>query len=138
MAEDYEVGYRKPPKHSRFKPGVSPNPSGRPKRSPTFLEEFQAELNTRVEVQENGRRRRLTKRRLITKQVVNGAVKGDRACLRMAQTVMAILDERAVSAVDKMTSKERAAVDKAIMQSLAATFAAGQSEGGDGGGENAE
>lgn len=134
MTKDYEVGYRKPPKHSRFKPGVSPNPSGRPKRQPTSLEEFEAELNTRIEVQENGRKRRLTKRRLITKQVVNGAVKGDRACLRMVQTVMAILDERAVSAVDKMTPKERAAVDKAIMQSLAAMFAAGQSEGCDGAG----
>ncbi len=28
--DDYEVGYRKPPKHSRFKPGQSGNPRGRP------------------------------------------------------------------------------------------------------------
>ena len=26
---DYDVGYRKPPKHSRFKKGVSANPAGR-------------------------------------------------------------------------------------------------------------
>jgi len=31
MPGDYEVGYRKPPKNSRFKPGQSGNPKGRPK-----------------------------------------------------------------------------------------------------------
>lgn len=33
MRSDYEVGYRKPPKNSRFKKGKSGNPSGRPRRS---------------------------------------------------------------------------------------------------------
>jgi hypothetical protein len=28
---DYAVGYRRPPLHSRFQPGVSGNPPGRPK-----------------------------------------------------------------------------------------------------------
>jgi len=28
----YKVGYKKPPKHTQFKPGVSGNPSGRPPR----------------------------------------------------------------------------------------------------------
>jgi hypothetical protein len=32
----YEVGYRKPPKHSRFSKGVSGNPGGRPKGSRSF------------------------------------------------------------------------------------------------------
>jgi hypothetical protein len=33
---DYEVGYGKPPKHTRFKPGQSGNPKGRPKASKDF------------------------------------------------------------------------------------------------------
>ncbi len=33
MAE-YKVGYRKPPIHSRFKPGNCANPRGRPKKAP--------------------------------------------------------------------------------------------------------
>ncbi len=32
MSSEYEVGYGKPPKHSRFKPGQSGNPNGRPKK----------------------------------------------------------------------------------------------------------
>lgn len=28
----YDVGYKKPPKHTRFKKGVCPNPKGRPRK----------------------------------------------------------------------------------------------------------
>ncbi len=31
MSEKYDVGYGKPPRHSRFKKGRSGNPAGRPK-----------------------------------------------------------------------------------------------------------
>jgi hypothetical protein len=31
VSANYEIGYRKPPAHTRFKPGQSGNPSGRPK-----------------------------------------------------------------------------------------------------------
>jgi hypothetical protein len=34
---DYEIGYGKPPKASQFKPGVSGNRKGRPKRTPSDL-----------------------------------------------------------------------------------------------------
>lgn len=30
---DYEVGYRKPPRHTQFKPGQSGNPKGRPRKA---------------------------------------------------------------------------------------------------------
>ncbi|MEP2987908.1 MAG: DUF5681 domain-containing protein [Parasphingorhabdus sp.] len=32
MSDDYDVGKNKPPKHTRFKPGKSGNPKGRPKK----------------------------------------------------------------------------------------------------------
>ena len=35
-AAEYEIGYRKPPKHTQFKKGQSGNPKGRPKRSESF------------------------------------------------------------------------------------------------------
>lgn len=120
----YEVGYGKPPRHTRFKlGGPSPNPSGRPRRPPTFLEEFARELDVKVQVQDGGRRRRYTKRQLITKQVVNGAVKGDRTSLRFVQALQAVLDSRITESVETMSPKERAAVDRAIFDALAATLA---------------
>jgi hypothetical protein len=35
MIDDYEVGYRKPPKKHRFRKGQSGNPKGRPKKQKT-------------------------------------------------------------------------------------------------------
>jgi hypothetical protein len=41
---DYEVGYRRPPKHTRFKPGQSGNPLGRPKIGPSLKADLDLEL----------------------------------------------------------------------------------------------
>lgn len=127
---DYEVGYGKPPRHTRFKKGQpSPNPSGRPKREPTFVEEFEKELNTIVVIQEGGRTRRHTKRRLIAKQLVNLAVKGDRASLRLTQAIMAAIDAKAIEATEPMSDQERAAVDRAIFDTFSAMLEAERVEG---------
>ena len=37
---DYDVGYGKPPKRTRFKAGISGNLKGRPKRKPMALAEI--------------------------------------------------------------------------------------------------
>ena len=74
---DYEVGYKKPPKHAQFPKGHSPNPKGRPKGAKTVGTMLRGELNEMVTITENGRRRKITKMQTIMKQVVNDAVKGD-------------------------------------------------------------
>ena len=38
------VGYKRPPSHTRFRPGRSGNPGGRPKRRPSFRAALLAEL----------------------------------------------------------------------------------------------
>jgi hypothetical protein len=74
---DYEVGYGKPPRHTRFTRGQSGNPRGRApgaKNMKTLLSEA---LNELVIVAENGGRRKISKRLAIIKQLVNQAAKGD-------------------------------------------------------------
>lgn len=39
MSDDYEVGYKKPPKNTRFRKGHSGNPAGRPKKQPAHPDE---------------------------------------------------------------------------------------------------
>lgn len=82
--ESNDVGYRKPPRSTRFKPGESGNPKGRPKGAKNFATVIAQELDGRVPVTENGRRKKISKREAIAKQVINRAAGGD---LKAAQTV---------------------------------------------------
>jgi len=81
--DDEGVGYGKPPKHARFRPGESGNPKGRPKtKSKSFASGILAELEQSVIVRENGRELKLTKRAVIVKRLVANAMKGDVRALK--------------------------------------------------------
>ena len=45
--DDDKVGYCKPPKHSRFKPGQSGNPLGRPRKNRSIETMIKRELDQR-------------------------------------------------------------------------------------------
>ena len=75
----HEVGYKKPPVHSRFKKGQSGNPRGRPRPRvrrtvPTMLAEA---LQQTIYITENGKRIKVTKLEVFLKQAVNRAISGD-------------------------------------------------------------
>ena len=75
---DYEIGYRKPPRHTRFKKGVCPNPAGRGKRrTPPIGAVAREILDEHASVAMRGRRRRLTRREIWIRQCVALAVKGN-------------------------------------------------------------
>jgi hypothetical protein len=74
---DYEVGYGKPPRHTRFRTGRSGNPRGRPSGSKNLSTLLSEELNEPVVVAENGGRRKISKLRAIIKQLVNRSAKAD-------------------------------------------------------------
>jgi hypothetical protein len=74
---EYSVGFMKPPQHTQFKPGQSGNPHGRPKKTDTVADVLRKELNTRVTVVKDGKRKRLPMLRAIIKQNLNLAAKGD-------------------------------------------------------------
>jgi hypothetical protein len=73
----YEVGYKRPPSANQFKPGQSGNRKGRPKGSLNFMTVIDQELNTVVPVRENGKSTKVSKKRIIAKQIVNKAAAGD-------------------------------------------------------------
>ena len=87
---DYEVGYRKPPRHTRFKPGVSGNPRGRPKDAKNLSTLVHEALNEQVVVAENGRRRKVSKRRAIITQLVNRSAQAD---LKATQILLGIMQD---------------------------------------------
>ena len=74
---DYEVGYGKPPRHSRFVKGQSGNPRGRPPGAKNMKTLLTKALNELVVVTDNGGRRLVTKREAIVTQLVNRSAKPD-------------------------------------------------------------
>ena len=76
-ANDDAIGYGRPPKHSRFKPGRSGNPRGRPRKTRSIESMIKRELDQTVKITEGGRELRISKREAIIKQFVNRAIKGD-------------------------------------------------------------
>jgi len=81
--DDDAIGYGKPPKHSRFKPGQSGNPRGRPRKNRSIEAMIKRELDLTIPITEGGRELRISKREAIVKQFVNRAIKGDAKPLQM-------------------------------------------------------
>jgi hypothetical protein len=73
----YAVGYKRPPEHSRFQPGRSGNPSGRPKDSKNFKTLLRQILNEQISLQDGVNSRKVSKREAITRRLIIGAMKGD-------------------------------------------------------------
>jgi hypothetical protein len=78
MAND-EVGYRKPPKHSRFKPGNRANPYGRrgKPRPQTEAQIFNDVMNGLATYREGDKLKRAPRRELLIKAYGAAALKGD-------------------------------------------------------------
>ncbi len=73
----YEIGYRRPPKATRFKKGQSGNPKGRPKGSANFIKLLDQELDQKILVNENGKKKTITKMQAMVKRIVAGALQGE-------------------------------------------------------------
>lgn len=83
-AADYEVGYGKPPKASRFKKGQSGNPKGRVKKS--TVEDLRLVLNgilaEEVAVREGGRVRNMTNLESMLHIQMANALNGSKSAIR--------------------------------------------------------
>jgi hypothetical protein len=74
---DYEVGYKKPPRHTRFRQGRSGNPNGRPKQARNLLTDLHEELQQRITVREGGTERRISRQRAVVMRLLDKALKGE-------------------------------------------------------------
>jgi uncharacterized protein DUF5681 len=76
-SDGYQVGYKKPPKETRFKKGNNANPHGRPRSSKTLASMLDRALDAPVEVEEGGARRKMTKRDVVIAQLVDRSAGAD-------------------------------------------------------------
>jgi len=100
---DYEIGYGKPPRGWGFKKGQSGNPHGRPPGSKNLTTLLNDALNETVTITENGRRRKITKREAVIKQLVNKSASAEARSLKILLDLMLNLEARARSAAAPTT-----------------------------------
>jgi hypothetical protein len=117
---DYEVGYGKPPQHTRFKSGQSGNPRGRPSGSKNLKTLLSEALNEPVTITENGRRRKITKREAIVRQVVNCSVTPDWRAVKIVFDLLRHIEGQ-IEPASPETSAFTAA-DEEVIEQLKARF----------------
>jgi hypothetical protein len=116
---DYQVGYGKPPRETRFTKGQSGNPRGRPcgaKNLKTLLNEA---LNEIIIVTENGGRRRVSKREAIITQLVNRSATADFRAIKILLDLLRNIEAQTEPAAETFAFND---ADEKVLEQLRARF----------------
>jgi hypothetical protein len=76
-APEYEVGYKRPPKASQYKPGQSGNPKGRPRGATGLNTLARDTLTSKVRVRTPDGEKRMSKMEAVLQKALELAMKGD-------------------------------------------------------------
>ena len=123
---DYEVGYGKPPRHTRFAKGRSGNPRGRPRGAKSFNTLLSDKLNEPVTVAENGGRRKISKREAIVTQLVNRSAAADFRAIKILLDIVRDI-ERQTEPISSETAAFSEA-DEKVLKQLRARFSIRESD----------
>lgn len=117
--QDYEVGYGKPPLQTRFQPGRSGNPKGRPKRAKGLSTIVRSTLTEKVKVRTVSGEKRISRIEAALHKTVELAMKGNANALANLLKLYAgaVPDERQA---DESTggSEDLTATDLEILEEL--------------------
>lgn len=83
-----EVGYRRPPRSTRFQKGRSGNPKGRPKGTKNLKTDLLEELQEMIPIREGNQEKRVSKQRAMVKSQVARAVRGDTRAMGLIVQLM--------------------------------------------------
>jgi hypothetical protein len=121
---DYEVGYGKPPRHTRFVKGQSGNPRGRPPGAKNLTTLLNEALDEPVPVTDHSGRRKLSKRQAIITQLVNQSAKANLPAMKILLDFMRDI-ERQTEPISSDTP-EFSEADEKVLEQLRARFSGGE------------
>lgn len=127
--QSYEVGYGRPPAHSRFRPGQSGNPRGRPRNAKNASTIVREALTAKVRLRENGRTRNMSKLEVCMTQLANKAAAGD---LKAIQMVISLYREVEAEAHGRSQDRPLDQADREILDMLLSRVRAANEGGTDG------
>ena len=111
--DDHKVGYKKPPRETRFKPGRSGNPAGRPKGAKNLAADLKEELEEKIVVSEGGTPLEITKQRAMIKTMFAKALKGDSRAAQVLINLKLGLDQiEGAKSDDMLSDDDKAVVDE--------------------------
>jgi len=120
---DYDVGYGKPPKSGQFKKGQTGNPRGRKKGARGLKTDLKSELKEKVTITENGKSVKISKKRLMIKQLVAKALKGDiRALSKLIDLNISVLgiEDEAIKGPASLSISDQAILDDYVKSRIEA------------------
>jgi hypothetical protein len=114
---NYNVGYGKPPRHTRFRKGEpSANPRGRPRKNLAAL--LVDGLNKSVTVTENGRRRNATVREAVVSQLINKSATADLRATKMLLDIIRDAEKQAGASPPLEASRRFTPADEEVVAQL--------------------
>ena len=115
--DDIKIGYKRPPRHSRFQPGRSGNQRGKQKGVRNLGSDVKRTLEVPVRLNEQGKERRVSTQEAALMRLREKALKGD------ARSIVQILELAKIfnnsAAVESVGDKGVAAEDQAILDAYA-------------------
>ena len=123
---EYEVGYGKPPRHTRFVKGRSGNPRGRPAGTKNLKTLLSEALNEPVIVTENGGSRKVTKRQAIITQLVNRSATADFRAIKILLDIVRDIERQTEPTAPETSDFSEA--DEMVLEQIKARFSIGKPE----------
>ena len=121
---DYEVGYGKPPRHTRFAKGQSGNPRGRPCGAKNFTTLLEEALHEPVTVTENGGRRKVSKLQAIVTQLVNRSATADFRAIKILLDKLRDIERETEPASPE--TAEFSETEEKVLQQIRSRFSKGE------------
>jgi hypothetical protein len=130
MADEYEVGFGKPPKHTRFRKGQSGNLAGRPGGSTNVETDMKHLVVRKIKIKADGAIQTIPTSRALCLAIIRKAMAGDvRAFSKIVEILGREMADELKATAASLTSADVEIVRRALAREEAAAAGAASSSG---------